>query len=323
MPKVSFIVPIYNAEKCIQRCLDSILAQSFNDFELILINDGSKDNSDNICLEYEKKDNRIKYIYQENKGVSAARNHGIEVASGRWISFIDSDDYIEPGYCDSINEAESCNADLIINNVKILKEGNEINQCYSSRIITNPKESIAFWEQNLMHQVCAAPWAKFFSRQIIQNHALRFNEKIYFKEDILYNLCFLGHITTVFVSGDKASQYIYNSEEQIIEYKKYKCTAQSMIIMRDSIVEQMNALNMHHIIFERFLFFLFQTLEHRYLGESDDVYRRQFYRTDMQNQLEKKYLRKFRIWDQWMYLAFKYVPHSLISPIARIYLHYR
>ena len=87
MPVVSIIVPIYNCEKYLRQCLDSILAQSINDYEVILINDGSKDNSGEICDEYAKLDNRFKAIHKNNEGLSAARNDGLDVARGEWVTF--------------------------------------------------------------------------------------------------------------------------------------------------------------------------------------------------------------------------------------------
>jgi len=98
MHEISVIVPIYNVDKYIHKCVDSILAQIFNDFELILIDDGSTDTSGNICDEYVLKDERIKVIHQANKGVSAARNTGLDVAEGKYISFIDSDDFVSEYY---------------------------------------------------------------------------------------------------------------------------------------------------------------------------------------------------------------------------------
>ena len=91
-PKISCIVPVYNVEKYLRRCVDSILNQTFTDFELILVDDGSPDNSPAICYEYAVKDSRIKVIHKVNGGVSSARNVGLDVAKGEWICFVDSDD---------------------------------------------------------------------------------------------------------------------------------------------------------------------------------------------------------------------------------------
>ena len=95
-PKLSIIVPVYKVEKWLKNCINSILGQSFENFELILVDDGSPDNSSRICNEYAKKDNRIIVIHQENKGVNAARNAGLDIATGSYITFVDGDDWIKP-----------------------------------------------------------------------------------------------------------------------------------------------------------------------------------------------------------------------------------
>ncbi len=98
MPVISVIVPVFNRSHCLGRCVDSILEQSFRDIELILVNDGSTDNSGAICDQYAAIDPRVKVIHQANGGVSSARNRGLEQARGRWVCFVDSDDWI----CDFI-----------------------------------------------------------------------------------------------------------------------------------------------------------------------------------------------------------------------------
>ena len=97
-PQISIVVPVYNVEKYLERCIDSILAQTFTDFELLLINDGSKDSSGLICDKYTEKDSRIRVFHKENEGVSRARNLGISNARGRWLCFIDSDDWVDKEY---------------------------------------------------------------------------------------------------------------------------------------------------------------------------------------------------------------------------------
>lgn len=115
MPKISIVVPIYNAEKYLERCIQSILVQTYSDFEVLLINDGSKDNSIKICQQYEKKDNRIKVIDKKNEGVSQTRNQGIKIARGKYIQFIDSDDFIEPNMLEEMLEkAEKEEVDVCI-----------------------------------------------------------------------------------------------------------------------------------------------------------------------------------------------------------------
>lgn len=113
-PKISIIVPVYKVEQYLRRCLDSIEAQTFTDWECILIDDGSPDNSGVICDEYVANDTRFRVIHQENKGVSAARNAGLDVARGEWIGFVDSDDWIEPEMYETLlTKAINTSADIV------------------------------------------------------------------------------------------------------------------------------------------------------------------------------------------------------------------
>lgn len=108
---VSVIVPVYKAEKWLHRCVDSILAQTMEDFELLLIDDGSPDRSGEICDEYAVKDSRVRVFYKENGGVSSARNLGLDNAQGEWISFVAADDWVEVDYLEGLTE--NLDADFI------------------------------------------------------------------------------------------------------------------------------------------------------------------------------------------------------------------
>ena len=117
--KITIIVPVYNSENYIRRCVDSVLRQSFEDFELLLINDGSTDGSLKILREYEKSDKRIRVINQENMGVAKTRNKGIKLASGKYIMFIDNDDYIENDYINKYyNSIKDTDYDIVIGGYK-------------------------------------------------------------------------------------------------------------------------------------------------------------------------------------------------------------
>lgn len=105
MPEISMIVPVYKAERYLPACIDSILNQSFSDFELILVDDGSPDACGAICEEYAARDSRIRVLRQENQGQAAARNHALEIAGGKWICFVDSDDLIHPGMVEALYDA--------------------------------------------------------------------------------------------------------------------------------------------------------------------------------------------------------------------------
>lgn len=126
---ISVIVPVYNQSRYLARCIDSILNQSYDDFELLLINDGSIDDSGTICEKYKLQDKRVKVYHQTNKGVSAARNHGLRVASGEWITFVDSDDYIKSHYLSNFNSQSLAKFDLAIQGITTIDSfGKTINR---------------------------------------------------------------------------------------------------------------------------------------------------------------------------------------------------
>ena len=124
MTRISVIVPVYNVEKYLSRCVDSILNQTFTDFECILVDDGSPDNCGKICDEYAKKDKRVKVIHKQNGGLSDARNTGLDIAGGEYIYFLDSDDYVEYNLLEKLNDTICvCNAEMIVFGYKVENGG--------------------------------------------------------------------------------------------------------------------------------------------------------------------------------------------------------
>lgn len=167
-PKISIIVPVYNVEKYLDRCIKSILNQTYKDFELILINDGSTDNSGNICDEYKKIDNRIVVIHKKNGGTSSARNDGIDIAKGKYIGFVDSDDYIEENmYYELYNDIKINNSDISIckyiemDDNTIKHRGNLLKNSYSK--IESLEE---LYKQNWAEFV--VPWNKLYKSELIK-----------------------------------------------------------------------------------------------------------------------------------------------------------
>lgn len=123
MPQISVIVPVYKVEKYLHECVDSILAQTFSDFELILVDDGSPDNCGAICDEYAAKDSRVRVIHQENQGLSGARNSGIDIAEGEYITFIDSDDFVDARYLEILMEGAKDGVGVVVCRHKEFADG--------------------------------------------------------------------------------------------------------------------------------------------------------------------------------------------------------
>ncbi len=203
MPKISVIVPVYNVEKYLSRCIDSILNQSYADFELLLINDGSTDNSASICNEYEKKDSRIRVFHKENGGVSTARNLGIENAKGRWICFIDSDDWIEKEYFNAFN-VDSFSINTL--KIQLYKQYNENLNGYTNLFDDNIKSIVTsndIEKYNIFS--FTAPWCKLYCLDLIKINSIRFNPNISLGEDGLFFYEYLKYIDSI----DIIEKYLY------------------------------------------------------------------------------------------------------------------
>lgn len=208
MPKISVIVPVYNVEKYLPQCLDSILAQTFTDFELILVNDGSKDRSGNICDEYAQKDSRIVVIHKENGGASSARNSGLDIAKGEWISFIDSDDYVTPNYLsDLISEAQANCASLVIQGHIYQKKGSETSATLTiSKVFQLPEQADLIWQNLNVFKYCG-PYGKIFSNKTIKAHNVRYSQGMIIAEDYDFLLKYIKHCNRIYLS--QTVNYVY------------------------------------------------------------------------------------------------------------------
>lgn len=186
IPSISVIVPVYNAEMSLRQCIDSILGQSYKDFELLLIDDGSKDNSPSICDEYAAKDNRVKVFHKINGGVSSARNLGLENALGEWITFIDADDYITDGYFDAIDERDE---DILIKGYKKFENTGIVAGRAADELLGMPVFS-DFISQFVTDSLLRCPWAKFYKRSLIGD--LRFLTDMKIGEDAWFVFNYLA-----------------------------------------------------------------------------------------------------------------------------------
>lgn len=203
--KISVIVPIYNTEKFLRKCIESILNQTLQEIEIILINDGSTDNSHNICLEYaEKYPEKIIYVNNKNIGCSATRNLGIELAKGEYIAFVDSDDYIEKTMYEELwNEKEKNNSDVIICGITYI---NLLNNQNNQKNISIPKVKNKFDYFSSKNRI-ANPINKIFNRKLILKNKIIFPVDTQNCEDLVF--CFKVLLLTKKVSGVSKSFYNY------------------------------------------------------------------------------------------------------------------
>lgn len=189
-PKISIIVPVYNVEKYLHKCIDSVINQSYRNFELILIDDGSTDKSGDICDKYALIDKRIKVLHKKNEGVSIARNIGLEISKSDWCCFIDSDDYVKSSYLESFVLNLSDDVYFYMDRGYNIDNGNEI---YYQGIPKEKKISsmtdLYYWGE-LFH-VINSPCMKLFSCQLIKDNNIKFNKDLSYGEDHLFVLDYL------------------------------------------------------------------------------------------------------------------------------------
>ena len=207
--QISVIVPVYNVFPYLRRCVDSILVQSYPDFELILVDDGSTDGSGQICEEYAARDSRVRVLHTTNSGVSHARNTGMEHAQGEYLFFVDSDDEIGPDYIRNLLPVGD--EDLVYGGCRnILSDGSECLCCHDAENTDVDSIGSSFLEKQIVFVWCAC-----YRRDIVMIHHIRFDKSAYLWEDVCFNLDYLEHCRTVRFS-DTADYCYYQRKESAI-----------------------------------------------------------------------------------------------------------
>lgn len=222
-PKVSIILPIYNVEKYLERCMDSLLNQTLKDIEIIMVDDGSPDTCPKMCDEYALRDSRIKVVHKMNAGLGYARNSGLEVATGEYVAFVDSDDFVDIRIYETLYHiASEKKSDVVF--CGFIKEfaqgafmsvsecseyteytGNEIKQLIPDFIASPPYE-----QSEYRHDMSV--WHSIYRRDIIQDSNIKFiSERDYASEDIPFQLDFLSHCKRVGFIPDLLYTYCYNN----------------------------------------------------------------------------------------------------------------
>ena len=213
MPEVSVIVPVYNVSCYLRKCIDSILDQTYRDYELILVDDGSTDESGSICDEYAQKDGWIRVIHKENGGLSSARNAGLKLATGEYVYFCDSDDYIDNRLLEKCVGAIPGHDMVVINHHMVDEMGRVL--------FTTPfQEGNHEWDsdQGLLDFLIAdffgqrigwEAWSRLFRKSIIDRYGLYFEDnKLIFAEDKYFTLCYLLHAKSVYCLSDVLYFYL-------------------------------------------------------------------------------------------------------------------
>lgn len=208
---ISIIVPVYNAQKYIKRCVESIVNQSYQKWELILIDDGSKDDSSLICDELKQADSRIHVVHSVNQGASAARNRGLDEAAGDYITFVDADDWVEPNHLEVLVNQIDSDVDLCINSfIADLYYGSRPYQYKEVKTQDNIESINAFFTILLQHSQFL--WNKLFKSNIINDNHIRFNTSISLGEDNIFILEYLNYIRGL--SASSVCTYHYDQIEE-------------------------------------------------------------------------------------------------------------
>ena len=229
LPKISVIVPVYKVENYLHCCLDSILAQSYTEFELLLIDDGSPDNCGKICDEYAEKDSRVRVFHVENGGPSRARNIGLDNAHGDWVIFVDADDWLEQGFMVKLGIGDNNLPDIMFWGFNRCFEDGNVKVCSPKDFeVVEDKDSIInqlLYLFNSNEQFFGFTWNKIFRRSIIEKVNLRFEERLKTREDELFTLNYCCHINSIKILSYAPYNYrilsnslSHNSDKELRNY---------------------------------------------------------------------------------------------------------
>lgn len=220
MPKISVITPVYKVEQYLDRCVESVLAQTFMDFELILVDDGSPDNCPEMCDDWAKRDARIRVIHQENQGQASARNNALDIVEGEYLAFVDSDDYVHPKYLQTLlDNAERCGAQISICSYKRTQHSNDFSEYTNTKSVYRGAEYV---RKGLLGEISCGVWLlwdKLFQKECWENVRLpvgRINEDNATVYKILYEC------ETVVATDSVLYYYFENQNSTVLQSFKKK-----------------------------------------------------------------------------------------------------
>lgn len=220
-PKVSVIVPVYNVpEKYLEKCVSSLVNQTLKDIEIILVDDGTPNTSGKLCDKFAKKDNRIKVIHQENKGLCGARNTGVKSSNGEWISFVDGDDWIEPNAYEKLYYiGTKNNVDVVmfgyVKNYPSKSIVMHYEKYFENEKVYNTKEDISYLQKMILNYNanCAMAPTKFIKKSVIEKYNIFHDEKLrQGAEGIEFNIRLFSKIRSALFLNETFYHYIYNDE---------------------------------------------------------------------------------------------------------------
>lgn len=234
---ISFIIPLYNAAEYVSSCIDAILQQKYSNWELIIVDDGSTDNSLDICMNYAYKDNRIKVVSEENSGSAVARNRGLAEASGEWIAFIDADDFINDDYLDKLVPKLSYKYDFVMFSYNEINGVNSIDMRNSQEEILIDSKKLGLLTKDVidterrlfeLYSSRSQVWTKLYKKSFLDDNNISFDPKLRMCQDVMFNLKVYMHAKTAIylpyniynyriLQGSTCHKYSSNQVERIIE----------------------------------------------------------------------------------------------------------
>ncbi len=226
MPQISIIVPVYNSSGYLNKCIQSILQQTYADYELILVDDGSTDDSGLICDTYAADHKNIKVIHKANSGPSDARNEGIAAASGMWILFVDSDDILSAETLEKVSDVFSPELDLVVFDHVTISDGKippvEKSGMPSERYaLSSEQERFDFITGKVLrHKIGWEVWGKAFRRSRIEQYGVTFQPGEFFAEDQLFFVCYMAHVSSLLYIHEKLYGYRIRANSIMDNYRK-------------------------------------------------------------------------------------------------------
>lgn len=231
--KVSVIVPIYNVEKYIGKCILSIIEQTYKNIEIILVDDGSLDDSGNIADEYATRDNRIKVLHKANAGVSAARNSGLDAATGDFVCFSDGDDYVMPNYVEHLLKlCLTYHADVAYT-VDMYTTFHDEHIANSQVKVITPEDAT---ENILCYKVPIGVYSKLFNREFLVKNNIRFLEDVYIGEGFNFNTACFQRANKVVMSNERI--YFYRRDNEASAMTKFKAAKCQMALKAIDIIKE-------------------------------------------------------------------------------------
>ena len=212
---ISIIVPVYNSAPTLEKFLESLINQSYHDYEICLIDDGSTDGSEKICDRYASKDDRIVLVHLDNSGVSTARNVGLSICRGDWVCFVDSDDWVDGVFLQTLGQSVNDGCDIAVSGFNVIKGERSMTYSFDDvRFKIIPENSELFYRL-IKSRLLFGPCCKLFNKSIIDKYEIKFPINVDYGEDRIFNYQYLSHVKDVVVISSSLYYYVQSRNDSL------------------------------------------------------------------------------------------------------------